>query len=99
MYGVIVCYSSKTVAVNEREEDLPMRRWIIFLFVALSISGCATIDTLQPGARGSTFEVRGRSYDDIWKAAVRTASRSLTIVGSNKGTGTLRAEKGAGLAT
>lgn len=76
-----------------------MRRLIICLFMALSISGCATIDTLQPGTGGSTFEVRGKSYDEIWKAVVSTASRSLTIVESNKETGTLRAEKGVGMAT
>lgn len=76
-----------------------MRRWLIYLIVALWISGCATIDTLQPGAGGVTFEVRGKSYDEIWKAAVRTASRSLTIVESNKKTGTLRAEKGVGMTT
>ncbi|WP_319587950.1 hypothetical protein [uncultured Desulfobulbus sp.] len=76
-----------------------MMRWITYLFVALSISGCATIDTVQPGTGGSTFEVRGKSYDEIWKAVVRTASRSLTIVDSNKESGTLRAEKGVGMAT
>lgn len=76
-----------------------MNRWIICIFVALSISGCATTDTLQAGTGGSTFEIRGKSYDEIWKAAVRTASRSLTIVESNKETGTLKAEKGAGMAT
>ncbi len=76
-----------------------MRRWIIFLVVALSISGCATVDTLRPGTGGSTFEVRGKSYDEVWKAVVRTASRSLTIVESNKKTGTLRAEKAAGATT
>lgn len=76
-----------------------MRFWITCLFAALSISGCATINTLQPGTGGSTFEVRGKSYDEIWKAVVRTASQSLTIVESNKKTGTLKAEKGAGFAT
>ena len=70
-------------------------RWIAYLLVASAISGCATIDTLQPGTGGSTFEVRGKSYDEIWKAVVTTASRSLTIVDSNKETGTLKAEKGA----
>ena len=39
------------------------------------------------------------TYDQIWKAVVTTASRNLTIVESNKETGTLRAEKGAGLTT
>lgn len=71
----------------------------IMLFLLSSLLGCATIDTLQPGMGGSTFEVRGKTYDEIWKAAVRTASRSLTIVESNKETGTLRAEKSAGMAT
>jgi len=76
-----------------------MRRLIICLFVVLAISGCATISSLQPGTGGSTFEVRGKSYDEIWKAVVRTASRSLTIVESNKEAGNLRAEKEAGMAT
>jgi len=76
-----------------------MMRWITCLLVAAFISGCATVDTLQPGTGGSTFEIRGKSYDDIWKAVVTTASRSLTIVESNKEAGTVRAEKGAGMAT
>ncbi len=69
------------------------------IFALLSISGCATIDTLQPGTGGSSFEIRGKTYDEIWKAVVRTASRSLTVVESNKEVGTLRAEKGVGMAT
>lgn len=74
-------------------------RWIVALFVALLISGCATINTPRPGNGGSTFEVRGKSYDEVWKAVVTTASRSLTIVESNKESGTLRAEKAAGMST
>lgn len=70
-----------------------------FILVLASTSGCATIDTLQPGTGGSSFEIHGKSYDEIWKAVVRTASRSLTVVESNKETGTLRAEKGVGMAT
>ena len=65
----------------------------VFLF-----SGCATIDSLQPGG-GSTFEVRGKPYDEVWNAAVRTASRSLTIVQGDKSSGMLKAEKGVGMAT
>jgi hypothetical protein len=76
-----------------------MRRWITCLFISLVVTGCATIGSLQPGTGGSTFEVRGKSYDEIWQAVVRTASRSLTIVESNKEAGILKAEKGAGMAT
>jgi hypothetical protein len=70
------------------------------LFLALALlQGCATIDSPQPGAGGSTFEIRGKTYDEVWRAANAVASRSLTIVESSKGTGTLRAEKGVGLTT
>jgi uncharacterized protein YceK len=70
-----------------------------FVFVLMSISGCATIDTLQAGTGGSSFEVQGKTYDEVWKAVVLTAGRSLTIVESNKQSGTLKAEKGGGLFT
>lgn len=76
-----------------------MTRWIIHLFASILISGCATVETLQPGAGGSTFEVYGKSYDAVWKAIVTTASRSLTIIESNKEMGVLKAEKSAGVAT
>lgn len=80
-----------------------MKRVRKFGFIAavfiLSVAGCATVDTPQAGTGGSTFEVRGKTYDEIWKAVVRTASRSLTITESNKEMGTLRAEKGVGLTT
>ena len=76
-----------------------MKRLAFLMFVLLVLTGCATINTLQPGTGGSTFEIRGKTYDEIWKAVVITASRSLTIVESNKETGTLKAEKGAGMAT
>lgn len=88
-----------SLAVKREKRCPKIMRRITCLLVALSISGCATINTLQPGAGGSTFEVRGKSYDNIWKAVVTTASRSLTVVESNKGSGILRAEKGAGIAT
>jgi len=86
---------SRRVAVAGRA----YREILVILAIAMAMLGCATLDSVQPGAGGSTFEVRGRSYDAIWKAAVRVAGQSLTIVESDKATGTLRAEKGMGLAT
>ena len=71
----------------------------ILLVAVLFFTGCSTIDSLQPGAGGSTFEVRGKSYDEVWRAAVRATSRSLTIVSEDKEAGAIKAEKGAGLAT
>jgi len=75
-----------------------MRIFLMMLLVA-GLVGCSTTDSLQAGTGGSTFEVRGKSYDEVWKAVNRTASRSLTVVESNKDSGTLKAEKGAGMAT
>lgn len=43
--------------------------------------------------------MKAKSYDEVWKAAIRTTTRSLTIVESNKEEGFLKAEKGAGLLT
>ena len=74
-----------------------MQRLTLSLLLALAIGGCATIDSPKPGAGGSSFEVRGKSYDAVWKAAVSVTSRSLTIMESNKDTGTIRAEKAASI--
>lgn len=74
-----------------------MKSLLLALSFLAALAGCATTDSLQPGAGGSTFEVRGKSYDEVWKAAVTVAGRSLTIVESNKAAGILKAEKGVGL--
>ena len=76
-----------------------MKKFTLMAIAAMALSGCATIDTLQPGRGGSMFEVRNKSYDEVWKAVVTTASRSLTIVQSDKESGTLKAEKAVGMAT
>lgn len=74
-------------------------RTFLAMLLAIGLVGCSTTDSLKAGTGGSSFEVRGKSYDEVWKAINRTASRSLTIVESNKEAGTLKAEKGAGMAT
>jgi hypothetical protein len=81
------------------QEQITMKSWIVFLLAVVSLTGCATSSSLKPGSGGSTFEVRDKSYDQIWNAAVKTASQQLTIVENNKQAGILKAEKGVGLAT
>lgn len=76
-----------------------MKKLFLYSLSVFLFAGCATVDSLGKGRGGSTFEVKAKSYDEVWKAAVRTASRSLTIVESDKEAGTLKAEKGAGMAT
>jgi len=66
-----------------------MMRWIVSVAIVLSIAGCASTNSLKPG-RGTTFEVRGKSYDEVWKAVVAAASQSLRIVESSKESGTVK---------
>ncbi len=75
-----------------------MKKTIIGLAL-LALTGCATIDTLQPSAGGSTFEVTNKSYNQVWKAATRAASSNLTIVEQSKEKGIIKSEKGVGMAT
>lgn len=76
----------------------PGRRLYLVGVLASALGGCASIDSLQPG-QGSSFEVHDRDYDLIWQAAVTALSRQLVIVQMDKQTGTLKAERPAGLAT
>ncbi|HLE17968.1 MAG TPA: hypothetical protein VI728_06760 [Syntrophales bacterium] len=78
-----------------------MNRYHVFLSILIFLAvGCATIGSLKPGTgSGSTFEVYDRNYEEIWKAAVTVVGRSLTIVESNKDTGTIKAEARAGITT
>jgi hypothetical protein len=73
---------------------------IIALLAALTITGCATTDTLQPGKSDSAkFTVENKTYDQVWKASVKAVSSQLTIVQKSKENGIIKAEKGVGMAT
>ncbi len=63
------------------------------------LSSCATVNSLQPGRGGSVLEVHGKSYEEIWKASVRAMSSNLTIVESDKSSGSIKSEARAGIAT
>ena len=67
---------------------------LIAALAMLVLTARATTDSLQPGTGGSTFEVRA-TYDDIWKAVITVAGRSLTIVENDKSAGILR-RRGSG---
>ncbi len=58
------------------------------------IAGCATGARVQPGS-GSRLTVEGRTYDQVWQAAVTVVGRSLTTsAGTDKGRGEIQAEGG-----
>lgn len=65
---------------------------------ALLFTGCNTIDSVQPG-KGVSFQVQGKSFDQVWKASVAVMSRQLTLVEDSKQRGFIRAEAAAGMTT
>jgi len=83
----------------EKSSGKIISRLFLFVLIFFLISGCATINSPQPGSGGSTFSVYEKSYDDIWRAAVKIADRNLTIVENNKEAGILRAKSNIGLFT
>ena len=70
--------------------------WIVLF--SLLLSSCATIEDLRPGT-GSVIDIKGRTYDQIWKAAVKATNKNLTIVYNNKSRGEIRAEAAAKIAS
>ena len=75
-----------------------MIRSLILSCAIIVVYGCSTSGGIQPGS-GSTFEVQGRSYDDVWRAAVTVSTRIITIESSDKATGTIRGHVRAGMTT
>ena len=70
-----------------------VRAFIIFLFAVLQLTGCTGIDSVRPDTgEGSKFAVYRKSYDEIWNAAVSVAGQRLTLVETDKHTGTIKAE-------
>ncbi len=66
----------------------------------LALSGCATTDTLQAGKSDSAkFTIENKTYDQVWKSAIKAMSNQLTIVQKSKENGIIKAEKGVGMAT
>ncbi|MGS0741670.1 hypothetical protein ACVBEF_07525 [Glaciimonas sp. GG7] len=57
-----------------------------------------TNNNLQPVVVNPTqFTVTAHSYDEVWKAAIRSVTRSLTIVDDDKRQGRIRAESNIGM--
>lgn len=73
---------------------------LFIVFSLLVLIGCATTDSLQPGKVGSTkLTITGKTYDEVWKAAVKAMGNNLTIVEKSKESGYIKSEKGAGIST
>lgn len=74
-----------------------MQKLFAACFVLFLLAGCATVDSLQPGAGGSSMTVKSHTYDEVWTAAVHSVARNLTIVEESKAQGQIRAQSSAGL--
>lgn len=75
----------------------PLGRLLVLLgtFGSL-VAGCATVPRVEPGG-GSQLTVEGRSYDEVWFAALEVVARHLRIApGTDKTRGTIRAERTGG---
>src|SRR5215470_15864114 len=67
----------------------------LFLLACVSaITGCAAVNRVEPGS-GSRLDVEGRTYDEVWRAAVKVVGQRLSIsAGTNKQRGEIQAEGG-----
>ena len=75
-----------------------MRNTILAITATLSLSGCASMvptqADLDPG-KGTTFEITGRDYPEIWQTAVVVLSNfGLSITELNEAGGKVQAFRG-----
>lgn len=65
-----------------------------YLFAALALTACVSPDSLQPNGGGANFTIRGKTYDQIWNAAIKAMSTDMQIVESHKPSGTIKSRVG-----
>ena len=71
-------------------------RALLLVVGAGMLAGCAATTRVQPGS-GSQLEVQGRTYDQVWRAAVKVVGHYLQIgPGTSKERGEIQAEGGGG---
>lgn len=69
-------------------------RWATpVLLVATLLAGCTSTDSLQlSNGAGKSFEVTGRTYEQIWQAATTAMSTDMRIVESHKPSGVIKSK-------
>jgi uncharacterized lipoprotein len=66
----------------------------------LMLAACSGTDDLARGKGGTTFDVKGKTYNAVWNASITALTSSgLAIIESNKSDGLIKAEKAAGMMT
>ncbi len=77
---------------------MSIQRMAVLCGLALALAGCGTSpDDLQPGhGRGKQFYVSGKSYDQVWRAAVGAMSRDMNIVEQDRSAGVIKSRVDTG---
>ena len=65
---------------------------IVVTTVLLTATGCASMDDVQRGT-GRSVEIQNRSYEEIWRAALRVADAHFTILEQDQQRGIIHAER------
>ena len=74
--------------------DLGRRVGVVLLVLSLLLpfAGCASMDSVKPGS-GRTWEARGRSYEEIWRAAIQVMNEHADIVRQDQAQGIIIADR------
>lgn len=63
----------------------------IKLILGMLLIGCTSTDSLQlSNGKGASFVVSGKSYEQIWRAAIQAMSTDMQIVESHKPSGVIK---------
>jgi hypothetical protein len=77
---------------------MSIQRMAVLCGLAWALSACGTSpDDLQPGqGRGKQFEVTGKNYDQVWRAALGAMARDMTIVEQDRSAGVIKSRVDTG---
>src|SRR5881392_3236159 len=79
--------------VHGDDARCPLLKGVVLLFLVTGcVAGCRSVDSVTPG-RGRTVEIRGHTYDEIWRAAIRVADEHADILERDEARGVIRAER------
>lgn len=69
-------------------------RGILWIAVMLMAGCTSAVPAEDAGANEITFDIQGRTYDEVWSAIESVAGQGLTITERDKSAGTLKATRG-----
>ncbi len=67
---------------------------LVLMVTLFLIAACATMDDVKQGT-GRSLEIRGHTYDEVWRATLRVADEHFEIRERDQQRGVIRAERTA----